>query len=431
MGKCPECESWNSFAEEFVDDRKAEKLYTGEKPVALKDIKIEEDNRYPVEIGELDRVLGGGIVKGSLVLVGGDPGIGKSTLLLQVADKVGKKGYSVLYVSGEESLRQIKMRSERLGIENDRVFIVAENNLHLICNFVEDMKPDLLIIDSIQTLYTEGVTSAPGSVSQVREATSVLMKLTKNMGISTFIVGHVTKSGAIAGPKVLEHMVDTVLYFEGEKHNIYRVLRAVKNRFGSTNEIGIFEMGNYGLQEVINPSDLFLAHRPKGVAGSVVVSSIEGTRPILIELQALVSTTSFGMPRRMATGIDYNRMAMLMAVLEKRIGLQLQNQDAYVNVVGGIQLSEPAVDLAVVTAIASSFKNKAIDPQIVIFGEVGLTGEVRSVNLGQKRISEAKKMGFTTCIIPKGNLNGLEPITDIEVIGVENVREALDIALGG
>jgi len=434
MGKCPECESWQSFVEEFVESKKGNnKNSIGNlgKPIKLKDIELEMENRFSTFNGELDRVLGGGIVRGSLVLVGGDPGIGKSTLLIQVANNIGKKNLSVLYVSGEESLKQIKMRADRLKIDNENLFIVSENNLEYISKYVEEYKPDLLIIDSIQTIYNPDIVSAPGSVSQVREGTATLMKLSKKMGIATFIVGHVTKTGSIAGPKVLEHMVDTVLYFEGEKHNVYRVLRAVKNRFGSTNEIGIFEMTNDGLIEVTNPSHLFLAHRPKKVAGSVVVASIEGTRPVLIELQALISPTNFGTPRRMATGIDYNRVVMLMAVLEKKVGLRLQAQDGYINVVGGIQLSEPAVDLAIVAAVASSFRNKVIDYQTIIFGEVGLTGEVRSVNFAEKRIREAEKMGFKTCVIPKGNLGGLPKLENVEVIGVENVYEALDIILGG
>lgn len=434
MGKCPECSSWQSFVEEFVEKKRHSSdisTVISQKPVKLKNIEIETENRFSTSNGELDRVLGGGIVRGSLVLVGGDPGIGKSTLLIQVANNIGALGLKVLYVSGEESLKQIKMRADRLGIDNENLYIVSENNLQFISKYIEEINPNLLIIDSIQTVYNPNITSAPGSVSQVREGTATLMKLSKSHGIATFIVGHVTKTGSIAGPKVLEHMVDTVLYFEGEKHNIYRVLRAVKNRFGSTNEIGIFEMTNNGLEEVINPSHLFLAHRPKQTAGSVVVASIEGTRPVLIEIQALISPTNFGTPRRMATGIDYNRVVMLMAVLEKKVGLQLQAQDGYINVVGGIQLNEPAVDLAIVGAIASSFRNKVIHHQTIIFGEVGLTGEVRSVNNAEKRIVEAGKMGFKTCIIPKGNLSGLAEFKDIEIIGVENVYEALDMILGG
>lgn len=435
MGKCPECQSWESFVEEIEEKNKGyhkdKSLGDYHRPIKLKNIEIKMENRFTTSNKELDRVLGGGVVKGSLVLVGGDPGIGKSTLLIQVANNIGKQGLKVLYISGEESLKQIKMRAERLGIDNENLYIVSENNLTYISKYIEDLKPNLLIIDSIQTIYNPDITSAPGSVSQVREGTATLMKISKRLGISTFIVGHVTKAGSIAGPKVLEHMVDTVLYFEGEKHNIYRVLRAVKNRFGSTNEIGIFEMTNNGLMEIANPSHLFLAHRPKEAPGSVVVASIEGTRPVLIELQALISGSSFGTPRRMATGIDYNRVVMLMAVLEKKVGLQLQGQDGYINVVGGIQLSEPAVDLAVVAAIASSFRNSPIDYQTIIFGEVGLTGEVRSVSFAEKRIREAAKMGFKTCIIPKGNIKGLPRFKDVEIIGVENVHEALDMTLGG
>ncbi|SHJ89871.1 DNA repair protein RadA [Paramaledivibacter caminithermalis] len=434
MGKCPECNSWQSFVEEFVEKKRSSSEVVkavSQKPVKLKNIELQIEDRFKTDNIELDRVLGGGIVKGSLVLVGGDPGIGKSTLLIQVASNIGNKGLKVLYVSGEESLKQIKMRADRLSIDNENLYIVSENNLQYISKYIEEINPNLLIIDSIQTVYNPDITSAPGSVSQVREGTATLMKLSKKLGIATFIVGHVTKTGSIAGPKVLEHMVDTVLYFEGEKHNIYRVLRAVKNRFGSTNEIGIFEMTNNGLEQVINPSHLFLAHRPKEASGSVVIAGIEGTRPVLIEIQALISPTSFGNPRRMATGIDYNRVVMLMAVLEKKIGLQLQGQDGYVNVVGGIQLSEPAVDLAIVCAIASSFRNKIIDHQTIIFGEVGLTGEVRAVNYPEKRITEAVKMGFKTCVIPKGNTNGLPAFKDIEIVGVDNVYEALDIVLGG
>lgn len=432
MGKCPECNSWQSFVEETIEKTNSKTVIkTNNKPLKIKDITIEEENRFTTNKLELDRVLGGGVVRGSLVLVGGDPGIGKSTLLIQVANNVSEKNLKVLYVSAEESLKQIKMRSDRLGISNDNLFIITENNLNLIESHVKDLNPDLLIIDSIQTVYNPDITSAPGSVSQVREGTSILMRLAKSLGIATFIVGHVTKSGSIAGPKVLEHMVDTVLYFEGEKHNIYRVLRAVKNRFGSTNEIGIFQMTNNGLEEVLNPSHLFLSNTANDAPGSSVFAGIEGTRPILVEIQALISPTTFGMPRRMATGIDYNRVVMLMAVLEKKVGLQLQGQDAYINIVGGMQISEPAADLAVIATIASSFRNKLIKPHTIIFGEVGLTGEVRSVSHVDKRINEAIKMGFETCIIPRGNYDKLPRISEINIIGVNNVREALEIVLGG
>ena len=428
LGKCPECNNWGSFVEEIEATEvkvKSKGISSNEKPVPITEISIDEEARVTTTIEELDLVLGGGIVKGSLILVGGDPGIGKSTLLLQVANHLGQSKMKILYVSGEESIRQTKLRADRLDAKNKELYIVSENNMDYILKHVDDLKPDILIIDSIQTVFNPSVTSAPGSVSQVREATAALMRVAKGLGIATFLVGHVTKSGSIAGPKVLEHMVDTVLYFEGEKHHIYRVLRAVKNRFGSTNEIGIFEMTNRGLVEVKNPSHLFISNRPVDATGSVVVSGIEGTRSVLVEIQALISHSGFGMPRRMAVGIDHNKVVMLIAVLEKKLGLQLQDQDAYVNVIGGMQLNEPAADLAVIAAIASSFRNKPIHHNTIIFGEVGLTGEVRSVNLVEKRINEAHKMGFKKCIIPKGNLEGLVYSDGIEVIGVESVEEAL------
>ncbi len=435
LGKCPGCNEWDTFVEELEAPKTAHKnesktISTSSKPQKLSDVTFENEDRTKTNISELDRVLGGGIVKGSLVLVGGDPGIGKSTLLLQVADLIAKQNKTVLYVSGEESIKQTKLRADRLKAGSDNLLIVAENNLDRILAHIDQVKPDLLITDSIQTVYHPEVTSAPGSVSQVREATGILMRVAKGMGIATFIVGHVTKSGSIAGPKVLEHMVDTVLYFEGEKHNVYRILRAVKNRFGSTNEIGIFEMSNRGLMEVQNPSNLFLSNRPEEAPGSVVIAAMEGSRPVLIELQALVSQSSFGNPRRMANGVDYNRVIMLMAVLEKRVGMMISDQDGYVNVVGGMSLDEPAADLAIITAIASSFRNKYVDPSTMIFGEVGLTGEIRSVSHAQNRLIESSKMGFKKCVLPKGNIDGLEIPEGVKVFGIESVEEAFSILFG-
>jgi DNA repair protein RadA/Sms len=374
-------------------------------------------------------VMGGGIVKGSLILVGGDPGIGKSTLLLQISNNIGLKGLKVLYISGEESAAQIKLRASRMDVRSGNIFLVSETNTQNVDAYVRDMKPDILIVDSIQTMYNSEISSAPGSVSQVREATLGLMKIAKQDGIATFIVGHVTKQGAIAGPRVLEHMVDTVLYFEGETHMSYRVLRAVKNRFGSTNEIGIFEMGDRGLTAVVNPSEMLLSGRMKGASGSCVISAMEGTRAMMVEVQALLSHTSFGVPRRNATGVDYNRVMLLMAVLEKRVGMQLGSSDSYVNVVGGIKLNEPATDLGIIAAIASSFRDKEIDEGTVIIGEVGLAGEVRAVNFMEKRVNEAAKLGFKRCIVPQNNIKRLDDKPGIKVVGVSNVNEMLDIVL--
>jgi DNA repair protein RadA/Sms len=428
MGKCPECEEWNTLVEEVYKPNKSHRESTFaslNSAVTLKEVSIEEEDRFSTGMGELNRVLGGGVVPGSLILIGGDPGIGKSTILLQISSQLALKDLRVLYVSGEESLKQIKLRAQRLNSQGDNLYILAETNLPVIEKVMEDVKPDILMIDSIQTMYQPEVTSAPGSVSQVREVTAKLMQIAKEKDIATFIVGHVTKQGAIAGPRVLEHMVDTVLYFEGERHHSYRILRAVKNRFGSTNEIGIFEMRQKGLEEVINPSEMLLSGRPIGSPGTIVIPCLEGTRPVLIELQALVSTTNFGMPRRMATGIDYNRVVLLMAIMEKRIGMQMQNQDAYVNIIGGLKIDEPAADLGVVIAVASSFKNVEINPHLIALGEVGLTGEVRSVQFIEKRLIEAKKMGFKKCLIPKSNLKGLK-MEGIEIIGVSNLSHALE-----
>ncbi|MDD4504545.1 MAG: DNA repair protein RadA [Clostridiaceae bacterium] len=434
MGKCPECGQWNTLIEEVEQKEshiKQRLMGVLSKPESLLEITDNIEERLSTDNSELDRVLGGGIVKGSLVLVGGDPGIGKSTLLLQIANNIGNKGRRVLYISGEESTAQIKLRAFRMDIRSGNIFLVSENNTQNVEIYVRDMKPDILVVDSIQTMYNPEISSAPGSVSQVREATQGLMKIAKQDGIATFIVGHVTKQGAIAGPRVLEHMVDTVLYFEGETHMSYRVLRAVKNRFGSTNEIGIFEMGDKGLTEVLNPSEMLLSGRMKGASGSCVISSMEGTRAMLVEVQALLSHTSFGVPRRNATGVDYNRVMLLMAVLEKRVGMQLGSSDSYVNVVGGIKLNEPAADLGIVAAISSSFRDKEIDGGTVIIGEVGLAGEVRAVNFMEKRVNEAAKLGFKRCIVPENNLNRLNDKYGIEVIGVSNVNNMLDIIIGG
>jgi DNA repair protein RadA/Sms len=431
LGKCPECSQWNTFIEEIHESA----VKTGSnakrdiKPVKINDVQIEDEERYSTGIKEMDRVLGGGIVKGSLILVGGDPGIGKSTLLLQVCEKA-RLDLKILYISGEESIKQIKIRGDRLGVRNPNLLMASETSFGVIQRLIENERPGLVIIDSIQTMFNDDLSSAPGSVSQVRDVTTGLMRVAKSMNIAMVIVGHVTKEGALAGPRVLEHIVDTVLYFEGERHLSYRVLRAVKNRFGSTNEIGIFEMRDAGLIEVENPSMIMLSGRPESVPGSVVVTSVEGTRPMLIEIQALVCPTSFGMPRRMATGVDYNRITLLMAVLEKRMGMQLHNHDAYVNVVGGLKIDEPACDLGIIISIASSFRNAQVDSGTVFIGEVGLTGEVRAVSQIDKRIMEAMRIGFKTCIIPVGNailverMKGLDGIT---IKKVENVQDALEL----
>lgn len=434
MGKCPECGNWNTLVEEFIDKSRTETNLGGVitvKPVTINDIEVVDEERYDTSIEEFNRVLGGGVVKGSLVLVGGDPGIGKSTLLLQVSQSIAEGGKKVFYISGEESAKQIKLRAQRLGVTSKNLFVMSETNLSIIEKLVYEFKPDVVVADSIQTIYKPELQSAPGSVSQVREATSTLMRISKTLNVATFIVGHVTKEGSIAGPRVLEHMVDTVLYFEGERHHTYRILRAVKNRFGSTNEIGVFEMKGKGLEEVKNPSEMLLSGRPENVPGSAIVCSMEGTRPMLVEIQALTSATSFGMPRRMATGIDYNRVVLLMAVLEKRVGMQLQTFDAYVNVAGGLRLDEPACDLGIACSIASSFRNLYIDPKTIVVGEIGLTGEIRGVSLIEKRIMEAQKLGFTKCVIPKDNMKGIEKIPGIKIIPVENIYEALDEVLGG
>lgn len=434
LGKCPGCQAWNSMVEEVESVVKTQGMQSPlfnakEKVTSIINIESNEEPRVLTEIAELDRVLGGGIVPGSLILVGGDPGIGKSTLLLQASHSLAVKELRVLYISGEESVRQTRLRADRLQALSPNLFVLCETNVDQINEAIEATQPDFMVIDSIQTVYQPSVTSAPGSVSQVRECTSHFMRISKIKGIATVLVGHVTKEGAIAGPRLLEHMVDCVLYFEGERHHSYRLLRAVKNRFGSTNEMGIFEMNEAGLREVTNPSELFLSERPLGVSGSTVVASMEGTRPVLVEIQALVSSTNFPTPRRMATGIDYNRLSLIMAVLEKRMGMYLQNQDAYVNVAGGVKLDEPAVDLAVAVSIASSFRDQPTQPFDVVFGEIGLTGEVRAVSRVEQRVKEAQKLGFKRIILPEKSLRGWNPPGGIEIIGINTVMEALAAAL--
>lgn len=429
LGQCPMCKEWNTFVEENISVSKSStvKLVKEAEVVALKNIETDSEERIHTQIQELDRVLGGGIVPGSLVLVGGDPGIGKSTLLLQVCQKLCESKRQVLYISGEESLKQIKLRANRMGEFKEDLYLLCETNLEVIRNIIETRKPDVVVIDSIQTMYSEEVSSAPGSVSQVRESTNVFMQLAKGLGISIFIVGHVTKEGTVAGPRVLEHMVDTVLYFEGDRHASYRILRGVKNRFGSTNEIGVFEMRQNGLVEVENPSEFMLNGKPEHASGSVVACSIEGTRPILIEIQALVCNSNFGMPRRTAAGTDYNRVNLLMAVLEKRLGLHLSNYDAYVNIAGGVKMNEPAIDLGIVMAIISSYKNHPIDEKTIVFGEVGLSGEVRAVSMPEQRVAEAKKLGFETCIIPEVSRNMVKGIAGIKIVGVKNIGDAMQL----
>lgn len=429
MGQCPGCKEWNTFVEEVVERKSAGGKLTDRSnaphAVALNQVVLTQEERIVTGFAEFDRVLGGGIVPGSLVLVGGDPGIGKSTLLLQICQILSNMNKKTLYVSGEESLQQIKLRADRIGSFRDELNLLCETNLTDIKAVIQQEKPQIIVIDSIQTMYNEEISSAPGSVSQVREATSAFMQIAKGMGITVFIVGHVTKEGVVAGPRVLEHMVDTVLYFEGDRHASYRILRGVKNRFGSTNEIGVFEMCSSGLRQVENPSEYMLNGRPEGAAGSIVACLIEGTRPILLEVQALVCRSNFGMPRRTAAGADINRVNLLMAVLEKRNGLALSSCDAYVNIAGGIRMTEPAVDLGMVLALVSSYKDIAISEKTICFGEVGLSGEVRAVAMAQQRVAEAKKLGFTTCILPKANADALGKIEGIRIVGVADVSDAI------
>lgn len=432
LGQCPACKEWNTFVEERIDSgitkgtTVAARAVHEAKVVPLTEVTADDDTRSETGIKELDRVLGGGIVPGSLVLVGGDPGIGKSTLLLQVCQRMAQMK-KILYISGEESQAQIKLRANRMGNFTSSLLLLCETNPGIIRSVIEKERPELVIIDSIQTMYSEDVTSAPGSVSQVRESTNVFMQLAKGLCIPIFIVGHVTKEGTVAGPRVLEHMVDTVLYFEGDRHASYRILRAVKNRFGSTNEIGVFEMRQSGLVEVENPSEYMLSGKPENASGSVVACSMEGTRPILLEIQALVCRTNFGMPRRTAAGTDYNRVNLLMAVLEKRLGMSLGNCDAYVNIAGGIKMNEPAIDLGIVMALVSSYRNRPIDEKTIVFGEVGLSGEVRAVNMPEQRVAEAKKLGFETCILPEVSLKMVKEIQGIRLVGVKTVNEAVGI----
>lgn len=431
MGQCPACKTWNSFVEEPVSGNvksrsagSTSRLYSPN-PTVLSNVTLEDSARVNTGMSELDRVLGGGIVPGSLVLVGGDPGIGKSTLLLQVCRNLSQDNHKVLYVSGEESLAQIKMRAQRIGEFNDNLSLLCETNLSDIEEVIKKHKPEVVIVDSIQTMFSENVSSAPGSVSQVREATNILMQIAKSLTVTVFIVGHVTKEGTVAGPRVLEHMVDTVLYFEGDRYASYRVLRGVKNRFGSTNEIGVFEMRGEGLVEVENPSEYMLSGRPKDSSGSCVVCAMEGTRPMLLEVQALVCRSNFGIPRRQATGTDFNRVNLLMAVLEKRMGYKMGECDAYVNVAGGMKLNEPAIDLGIALSVVSSFQNTVIPEDMVVFGEIGLSGEVRSVSCAEQRAHEALKLGFSKVMMPKSNCQGLTSIDRKSLIPVENLADAV------
>lgn len=427
MGKCPACNSWNTFFEEKlstkVESGKREKKIQ-EAPKPLNSFVGQDAQRTSTGYAELDRVLGGGLVKGSLVLVGGEPGIGKSTLILQLCDKVKGEG-KVLYVSGEESAEQIKLRADRLNIKNDDILFLGETDIDIIDQNIEELNPKLVIIDSMQTMYSEDISSAPGSVSQVREITSRIMKICKSRKITTIIIGHVTKDGNIAGPRVLEHMVDTVLYIEGERYFSYRMIRGVKNRFGSTNEVGMFEMQEKGMVEITNPSSILISERDDNPSGSVVVATVEGTRPLLVELQALVTQSVFGLPRRTANGIDYNRLTLLVAVMEKKAGFMLGNQDVYLNVVGGIKVNEPALDLGIILATASSFKNVSIPKGVIALGEVGLTGEVRTINMMEKRLKEAERLGFKKCIIPENNKKLLKESYKLDIIGVKNINEAM------
>jgi DNA repair protein RadA/Sms len=436
LGRCPGCQEWNTFVEErVVEEKIAERDFLGFEaeaiPISITEIHPEDRGRLQIGIGEFDRVLGGGIVFGSVILVGGDPGIGKSTLLLQMMHCLASQGRRVLYISGEESLQQTRMRAERLGIFSDQLFVVSETSLEKILQDIQTLKPSTVVVDSIQTIYSSDLPSTPGSITQVREASSQLLYLAKHLSIPIFLVGHVTKEGFIAGPKVLEHMVDTVLYIEGEANHSFRILRSVKNRFGSTNEIGVFEMKDSGLVEVLSPSEFFLSERTQHTSGSVVMPSMEGSRPILVELQALVIPTHFGVPRRTAQGVDANRVSLLVAVMEKRLGMHLLNQDIFLNIAGGIRVEEPGIDLGVIASIASSLKDQTIDPELVVFGEVGLGGEVRGISQSEVRAREAWKLGFKRCLLPKQNQEKMKGMKGIELIGVRTVQEAIAVLFKG
>ncbi|MBU0987896.1 MAG: DNA repair protein RadA [Proteobacteria bacterium] len=431
MGKCPDCGEWQTFVEETVSRKSIQaamrdSISDQAAPIAIDSVALEPEIRFSTAINEFDRVLGGGLVPGTLVLIGGDPGIGKSTLMLQVLYGLAVKGRKVFYVSGEESTRQIRMRSQRLAAIAPGLLVVSEIDLESILAMIGKVQPDVVVIDSIQTMFSPDLTSAPGSVSQVRESTVRLMLMAKKTGTAVFLIGHVTKDGAIAGPRLLEHMVDTVLYFEGDRNHVFRILRAVKNRFGSTNEIGVFEMNEAGLQEVANPSALFLSERPTDTPGSVVTASMEGTRPILVELQALVSSTSFGNPRRTILGIDHNRVALLVAIIEKKLGMHLMGHDIFMNVAGGVKIDEPAVDMGIVAAVASSFLDRSIQKNTIVLGEVGLTGEVRAIGHVETRVAEARKMGFTRCLVPAGNVKRMTGVNEMDIKGIRTVGEAME-----
>lgn len=434
LGRCPDCSNWNSLAEEaYTEPKPARPAYTAlldfalsAEPILLKDVEKKQDMRHKTQLGELDRVLGGGVVRGAVVLLGGDPGIGKSTISLQLSNQLSQTGLKILYVSAEESVQQTRMRAERLAaLDSERIYIVNQTDLSVIIEYIKKINPDVVVIDSIQVIFSPDISSSPGSVSQVRECSNILTRIAKSAGISMFIIGHVTKEGALAGPRVLEHIVDTVLYFEGERHSPYRLLRAVKNRFGSTNEIGVFQMGLSGLEEVQNPSEFFLSERPQDAPGSVITSVLEGTRPMLLEVQALVARSSFGYAARRSEGFDYNRLNLLVAVLEKRLGLHLENEDIFINIAGGVTVKDPSCDLAVALAIVSSFKEKIVKKDIVVIGEVGLASEIRSVIQVSLRLNEAQKLGFKQCIIPKNNLDKKDSY-DIELTGVRNIHEAME-----
>ncbi len=432
LGKCPDCGQWQTFVEEYQNSKtpgsSIEGLLSAQRePVRIDEIEFDSEERILTGIGEFDRVLGGGLVPGTMVLLGGDPGIGKSTLMLQALCSLAGKGLKVLYVSGEESIKQIKIRSRRLSAESPGLLVVSEIDIEAILSMAGTVKPDVLVIDSIQTMFCPDLSSAPGSVSQVRESAMKLMLLAKKTNLPTFLVGHVTKDGAIAGPRLLEHMVDTVLYFEGDRNHVFRILRSVKNRFGSTNEIGVFEMKEKGLDEVSNPSAAFLSERPLSSPGSIVTASMEGTRPILVELQALAGSTNFGTPRRTILGLDHNRVALLVAVMEKKLGMHLMGYDIFMNVAGGVKVDEPAVDMGIIAAVASSFLDRPVSEGSVVLGEVGLTGEVRAISHAETRVMEIKKMGFKRCLLPESNLKRMAVIDNIELAGIKNISEAMEL----